>query len=193
LSLEWQYSKVESTITAIPRFGEGRILPRVGVLLTQAEALGGPGGRAFLCGHQGSVKRVRFRGPGCIKAAVGDLVKGLLTTRLPAPRERRRATHPRARGADTPTRQWRGPGVASSKTEVARVPAVARAQARGSRILTIQALASVGTLAVGASLVWMTGVEAIAIGWLSASAIAAAVALHGRLSNIRRARPVYVV
>lgn len=52
--------------------------------------------------------------------------------------------------------------------------------------------ASIGTLGVGGFLLPVTGVEGIAMGWLLASAIAAAVALHGLLPHIRRARPVHV-
>ncbi len=67
--------------------------------------------------------------------------------------------------------------------------AVARAQGRGRRILTIQALASIGTLGVGLLLLPTIGVEGIAIGWLSASAVAAAVALQGLVPDFRGSRP----
>jgi len=70
--------------------------------------------------------------------------------------------------------------------------ALARAQGRGPRILTIQALASIGTLAVGIPLLRVTGIEGFAIGWLSASAVAAAVALRGLLPDFRRSRPEHV-
>ncbi|MGN6167337.1 MAG: lipopolysaccharide biosynthesis protein [Solirubrobacteraceae bacterium] len=70
--------------------------------------------------------------------------------------------------------------------------AVARAQGRGRRILTIQASASIGTLAVGIPLLRVIGIEGLAIAWLSASAIAAAIALHGLLPDFRRSRPVHV-
>jgi O-antigen/teichoic acid export membrane protein len=63
--------------------------------------------------------------------------------------------------------------------------AVARAQGRGRRILTIQAVASICTIAMGVPLLVAVGVEGIAIGWLSASAIAAAIALHGLLPDVR--------
>ncbi|MBV8733316.1 MAG: hypothetical protein JO120_00905, partial [Solirubrobacterales bacterium] len=58
--------------------------------------------------------------------------------------------------------------------------------------LTIQALASIGTLAVGIPLLRVTGIEGFAIGWLSASAVAAAVALRGLLPDFRRSRPEHV-
>lgn len=70
--------------------------------------------------------------------------------------------------------------------------AVARAQGRGRRILTIQALASIGTLGVGVPLLPVIGVEGVAVGWLSASGVAAAVAVHGLLPDFRRSRPVHV-
>lgn len=70
--------------------------------------------------------------------------------------------------------------------------AVARAQGRGRRILTIQALASIGTLALGIPLLRAIGIEGLAIGWLSASAAAAAVAMHGMLPDFRRSRPLNV-
>lgn len=64
--------------------------------------------------------------------------------------------------------------------------AVARAQGRGRRILAIQALASIGTLGLGVPLLPLIGVEGIAVGWLSASAVAAMVALGGLLPHVRR-------
>lgn len=64
--------------------------------------------------------------------------------------------------------------------------AVTRAQGRGRRILAIQALASIGTVGVGVPLLSVLGIEGIAIGWLSASAVAAAVALQGLLPHVRR-------
>ena len=71
--------------------------------------------------------------------------------------------------------------------------AVARAQGRGRRFLTIQVSASIGTLAVDAFLALVIGAEGIAIGGLSPSAIAVGVALRGPLPVITRARPVHVV
>jgi hypothetical protein len=93
-------------------------------------------------------------------------VKGLLPTLSPEPRERRRVRHPRRRGAGMPTRRWQGPALVSS--------------------------ASIGTLAVGTSLLPLIGLEGRAVGWLLASGIAAALALQGLLPNIRHARPVHV-
>jgi GT2 family glycosyltransferase/O-antigen/teichoic acid export membrane protein len=70
--------------------------------------------------------------------------------------------------------------------------AVARAQGRGRRILAIQAFASIGTLGVGVPLLPAVGVHGIAIGWLSASAVAAAIALQGLLPEFRRSGRAHV-
>ncbi len=69
--------------------------------------------------------------------------------------------------------------------------AVARAQGRGRRIVTIQALACMGTLAVGVPLLPVIGIEGIAIGWLSGSAVAAAIALRGLSPDRKRSRVAY--
>lgn len=95
-------------------------------------------------------------------ATQGNLVKGLLPTLSPEPRERRRVTHPRRRGAGMLTRRWQGSALVSS--------------------------VSIGRLAVGTSLLPVIGLEGSAIGWLLASGIAAVLALHGLLPNIRHAR-----
>lgn len=61
--------------------------------------------------------------------------------------------------------------------------AAARAQARGSLILRAQAIASVGTVSAGLLLMPVMGAMGLAVGWLSASCVAAGLTLGALLRH----------